>query len=96
MTATRAGRRLPGNGGLDAPRVALLTARTRGKRVLLIPPRYTKQDMLWPESLIEAGRYRAVVDRCYPPEDVIEASRRVETEQKLGNVVLTVGHDPGN
>jgi hypothetical protein len=31
-----------------------------------------------------------VVDRAYPLEEVVEATRLVETEQKTGNVVLTV------
>ena len=39
---------------------------------------------------MEAGKYRAVIDRRYPLEDVIAATRYVETEQKTGNVVLTV------
>jgi NADPH:quinone reductase-like Zn-dependent oxidoreductase len=45
------------------------------------------------ESLVEARRYRAVVDRCYPLEDAVDASRYVETEQKLGNAVLIVDED---
>ena len=39
---------------------------------------------------LEAGEYRAVVDRTYPLEDVVEATRYVESWQKTGNVVLTV------
>jgi NADPH:quinone reductase-like Zn-dependent oxidoreductase len=56
-----------------------------------IPPRYTKQDVVFLKGLMEAGRYRAVIDRSYPLTDVIEASRYVDTGQKTGNVVLTVG-----
>jgi NADPH:quinone reductase-like Zn-dependent oxidoreductase len=70
---------------------ALLTRRTKGKRVLFqIPPRQTKEDVLFLKELIEAGKYRPVIDRRYPLEDVVEATTYVETEQKTGNVVLTV------
>src|SRR6266550_335753 len=69
----------------------LWTSRIGDKKVIFpIPPRYTKKDVLFLKELIEAGRYRAVIDRCYPLEDVVEATRYVETEQKTGNVVLTI------
>ena len=74
--------------------LALWTSRIGDKRVLFsIPPRYTKQDVLLLKELIEDGRYVAVVDRRYPMEDVIDATRYVETEQKTGNVVLTIDGD---
>jgi NADPH:quinone reductase-like Zn-dependent oxidoreductase len=56
-----------------------------------IPPRYAKEHVLLVKRLVETGEYRPVVDRTYPLEDVVEATRYVETEQKTGNVVLTVG-----
>jgi NADPH:quinone reductase-like Zn-dependent oxidoreductase len=60
------------------------------KRVKMGIARYTKEDVRLLKELIEAGNYRAVVDRCYPLEDVVDATRYVETGQKTGNVVLTV------
>jgi NADPH:quinone reductase-like Zn-dependent oxidoreductase len=71
--------------------LALWTSRIGNKKVLFpIPPRYTKKNVLFLKKLIEAGKYRAVIDRSYPLEDVVEATRYVETQQKTGNVVLTV------
>ena len=77
--------------GLQNVILAPLTSRIGGKKVIFpIPPRYTKEEVIFLKDLIEAGRYRAVIDRCYPLEDVVEATRYVETKQKTGNVVLTL------
>jgi NADPH:quinone reductase-like Zn-dependent oxidoreductase len=73
--------------------VPLLAVGTRwigSKRVGLGITKYSKEDVLLLKELIEAGRYRAVIDRTYPLEDVVDATRYVETGQKTGNVVLTV------
>jgi NADPH:quinone reductase-like Zn-dependent oxidoreductase len=69
---------------------ALWTSRIGDRRVVFVIPRYTKADVLLVKELLEAGKYRAVVDRAYPLEDVVAATRYVETGQKTGNVVLTV------
>ena len=72
--------------------LAQWTSRIGDRKVLFsIPPRYTKQDVLFLKELIETGKYRAVIDRCFPFEGVVEATRYVETERKTGNVVLTLG-----
>jgi NADPH:quinone reductase-like Zn-dependent oxidoreductase len=71
--------------------LALWTSLIGENRVkVLIPPRNMKEDVLFLKQLIEAGKYRAVIDRCYPLEAVVDATRYVETEQKTGNIVLTI------
>jgi len=67
------------------------TALIGAKRVRFsIPPRFTKQDVVFLRELVEAGEYRAVIDRRYPLEEVVEATRYVETKHKTGNVVLSI------
>jgi NADPH:quinone reductase-like Zn-dependent oxidoreductase len=72
--------------------LVLLTSLIGDKRVRfsVTSPMPTKKDVLFLKELVEAGRFRPVIDRCYPLEDVVEATRYVETEQKTGNVVLRV------
>jgi NADPH:quinone reductase-like Zn-dependent oxidoreductase len=75
------------------PILALATRRIGDKRVTLPTPNYTKKDVLFLKELVEAGRYRPVIDRSYPLEQVVAATKYVETGQKTGNVVLTVSPD---
>jgi NADPH:quinone reductase-like Zn-dependent oxidoreductase len=70
--------------------LAFLTRWLGSKRVVFEVSGYEREDVLLLQELLEAGRYRAVVDRVYPLEDVVEATRYVESWQKIGNVVLTL------
>ena len=70
--------------------LALPTRWTSRRVRIQLPPRYLEEHVLLVKRLLEEGRYRPVVDRTYPLDDIVEASRYVETGQKVGNVVLTV------
>ena len=67
-----------------------LTAPLDKKVLFATEWRPRKENIVLLKRLLEEGAYRPVVDRVYPLEDVVEATRYVDSWQKLGNVVLTV------
>ena len=70
--------------------LALLTRWFGSTRVTFPVSGYEREDVLSLQELLETGRYRAIVDRVYPLEEVAEASHYVDSWQKVGNVVLTL------
>jgi len=71
------------------PLLALVT-RLGSRRATLGIGRYRREDLLLVKELVETGKYRPVIDRTYPLDEIVEATRYVETGQKTGNVVLRV------
>jgi NADPH:quinone reductase-like Zn-dependent oxidoreductase len=106
-TSYRRGRRVLRKGGLFVPTdvgflwqnlpLALWSKWFGDRKVKFsASARFKREDFVLLRELLEAGEYRAVVDRTYPLEEVIEANRYVDSWQKAGSVVLTVNGGPAH
>jgi NADPH:quinone reductase-like Zn-dependent oxidoreductase len=61
-----------------------------GKKVLFPIPKHDQLMVEHFKKLIESGEFRPVIDRTYPPDQIVEAYRYVEAGQKTGNVVISL------
>lgn len=69
---------------------ALTTPMWGGKKVLFPIPTINKEDVIFLKELVEKGEYKPLIDRHYKLDQIVEAYKYVESEQKTGNVVIKI------
>jgi NADPH2:quinone reductase len=81
---------LAGAGGLKEFAQMAWTSLTGGKKVMAGAAPDRKEDLVFLNGLLDAGKIKPVIDRCYPLEQTAEAHRYADTGHKRGSVVITV------
>jgi NADPH:quinone reductase-like Zn-dependent oxidoreductase len=72
---------------------ALTTPKLGNKKVIFPLPTDCRGSILFIKKLMEEGKFKAVIDRDYPLEQIVEAYTYVEKGQKVGNVVIMLEHN---
>jgi NADPH:quinone reductase-like Zn-dependent oxidoreductase len=75
------------------PLLVLATRYSGGRRVLFPFPKIDRETVEYLKGLVGSRQFTPVLDRTYPLEEIAEAYRYVETQQKTGNVVIIVRGD---
>ena len=69
---------------LQAPWISMMT----GIRTVVGPAFGTAEDLRYLAQLAESGKFKTIIDKCYPFEKMADAHRHVDTGHKTGNVVV--------
>jgi len=76
-----------GPGGQN-PFLALLTPLFGGKKLMFPIPSIKQEDILCLKDLVEMGAYAPLFDREFLLDEIVEATKYVETGFKTGNVLI--------
>lgn len=84
------GRYLTANPRFSVMIRSLFTKRLSGKTASFAFAPESKEALLTLKQMIEDGKIKSIVDKVYPMEQAADAHHRVETEQRLGAVVIAI------
>src|SRR2546427_6660874 len=85
-----------GNPGLSQLVRGLWISMRSSKKVIGGTVSYRSGDLIFLKELIEAGEIKSAVDKSYPLGKNAETHRYVDTGEKKGKGVITVGHKDRN
>lgn len=70
----------------------LTTPMRSGKKVICALSSETRADLLHIKELVEAGKIKSIVDKCFPQEETAKAHRYLESGRRTGHVAITLEH----
>jgi NADPH:quinone reductase-like Zn-dependent oxidoreductase len=76
--------------GSQNPFLALLSPLSAEKKVIFPIPSDIATNMDYIKDLVEKGKFKTLIDRTYPLDDIAKAYQYVLTGQKAGNVVIRI------
>ena len=76
--------------GVQNPLLALATPLMGGKKVKFPVPLNIPRSLNYINELLEAGKFRPIIDRTYSLDQIREAFQYVESGNKTGNVVISL------
>ena len=85
------GRYLIGNPRISDMLRSVITSKFTDKTAIFVFAGESEKELLALKEMIETGKIKSIVDMIYSPEQAAAAHRRVETEQRMGIVVISMG-----
>ncbi len=86
------GRYLMANPRLSDMLRSVLTSNFTDKTAIFAFAGEKEEELVALKAMIEEGKIKSIVDKIYTIDQAAEAHRRVETEQRLGSVVISMGN----
>ncbi|MEP2669410.1 MAG: NAD(P)-dependent alcohol dehydrogenase [Cyclobacteriaceae bacterium] len=72
------------------PFFALITPFLGGKKVIFPVPLNPKASLVLMRDLLETGKFKPVIDKSYPLDEIADAFRYVMSSNKIGNVIVNI------